>query len=295
MEIQLEIQQFGYTLNTAVIAENGDIYLTGDNKYGQLGDHGTTSSKYYQMMGKVELVYDDKVVEISGNENYQIDLNKLRYVQYAVNAYDKEIIYTLGEIKYKIQNQGLGNVSESGNITAKDGVTGATKVEIKDITNGYETYISVIINKLENASGVTYIYSVDDMIRFRDSVNAGDNYAGKTVYLMVDLDLSEVCGKEKDSWIPIGNGGTAFAGTFDGNYHEISNLYIDKPYAYAGLFASNSVDSVIMNILIDNIYIYNTYGNATTYSSSRRNFWSLYGQYLKLRNKKWKYNSSKKC
>ena len=37
MEIQLEIQQFGYTLNTAVIAENGDIYLTGDNKYGQLG------------------------------------------------------------------------------------------------------------------------------------------------------------------------------------------------------------------------------------------------------------------
>ena len=60
---------------------------------------------------------------------------------------------------------------------------------------------------------------------FRDIVNGGYNYAGKTVTLNADIDLAGT------AWTPIGNvwrksvtAENVFAGTFDGNGHTIKNL-----------------------------------------------------------------------
>ena len=69
------------------------------------------------------------------------------------------------------------------------------------------------------------INNFDDLVWFRNDVNAGKTYAGKTVTLTVNLMLT-------DEWTPIGNGtrsgssyiGNAFAGTFDGGNHTISGL-----------------------------------------------------------------------
>ena len=75
---------------------------------------------------------------------------------------------------------------------------------------------------------------------FRDSVNAGMTYAGLTVKLTADIDLST-----QGNWNPIGNryalnDGTvkdtvdgadyrkAFKGTFDGQGHTISGMFIDS-------------------------------------------------------------------
>lgn len=69
---------------------------------------------------------------------------------------------------------------------------------------------------------------------FRDDVNNGNTYEGKTVKLTADIDMSEKYGEGKESWTPIGytdrspdfaNPFCPFAGTFDGAGHKIINLY----------------------------------------------------------------------
>ena len=73
-----------------------------------------------------------------------------------------------------------------------------------------------------------YIYTVEDLINFRESVKAGETFEGKEVYLMNDLDLSLTCSEKLGSFEPIGAGSTSFRGTFHGNHHKISNLYINQ-------------------------------------------------------------------
>jgi len=104
------------------------------------------------------------------------------------------------------------------------------------------------------------IRTAQELATFRDKVNSGLTYAGKTVMLANDIDLSSVCYKVDGtkandlSWEPIGNGTTKFIGTFDGNYNIIENLYINSnKYQYAGLFAYNY--GKIQNLIIKNIYL----------------------------------------
>ncbi len=77
---------------------------------------------------------------------------------------------------------------------------------------------------LENGSGTEtdpyIINNAEDLRTFRDSVNFGNNYAGKFVRLAADIDLGN------EIWDPIGkgdNGAIAFKGTFDGNDKTILN------------------------------------------------------------------------
>jgi len=134
-------------------------------------------------------------------------------------------------------------------------LVGTTKVKIEDITNGYETEITIKVKTESNTDTVTHIYNIDDLVKFRDSVNAGNNYAGKTVYVMADIDMSPACSETVGSWTPIGATGTVFAGTFDGNYHTLSNLYYNSnAYRNVGLFVQNN--GVIQNLILEKIYIY---------------------------------------
>lgn len=82
---------------------------------------------------------------------------------------------------------------------------------------------------------------------FRDSVNAGNSYAGKTVVLLRNLNLS---GSE---WTPIGTAEHPFSGTFDGNNKTISNLKITAGN-YAGLFGYVST-ATIKNVKLANAQV----------------------------------------
>ena len=118
------------------------------------------------------------------------------------------------------------------------------------------------INRLPNTETVTYIYDASDLVAFRDAVNAGNNYSGKIVYLMDDIDLSTVCSSTLGSFMPIGATGTYFAGTFDGNYHTIKNLYMSyNTYLNLGFFAKTTETSVIKKLLLENVNIYNGYNS----------------------------------
>lgn len=98
------------------------------------------------------------------------------------------------------------------------------------------------------------IYTSKDMKRLSEVVNQNiESFSGKTVYLMNDIDLSEVCSNSNGTWNGVGNENYAFCGNFYGNGHTISNLYIESSKNCIGLFGQNN--GKILNLTITgNIY-----------------------------------------
>ncbi len=86
------------------------------------------------------------------------------------------------------------------------------------------------------------ISTAQQLAELAAEVNSGNDYHGKFIRLMNDIDLSTVCGVNIDgakvNWTPIGiSSDTPFIGTFDGSNHRITGLYIEDPAGeHKGLF-----------------------------------------------------------
>ena len=106
------------------------------------------------------------------------------------------------------------------------------------VVGWYETGVDT------NDDGVADAWTIrneGDLAAFRDKVNSTVTFAGCTVTLTADLDLSDM-----GTWIPIGEGnaggasknGGFFVGTFEGGNHLIANLHVSetKLNEGAGLF-----------------------------------------------------------
>ena len=74
--------------------------------------------------------------------------------------------------------------------------------------------------------GVYQIGNADELVWFVKKVNGGENAI--SAVLAKDIDLADVV------WAPIGNGSVAFAGSFDGAGHAVSNLTVDYTTAASG-------------------------------------------------------------
>lgn len=111
---------------------------------------------------------------------------------------------------------------------------------------------------IEN-SNTYYIANDTDLKAFRNKVNAGEAFEGKTIELTKDISLAE-------EWAPIGNGsrngstytGKAFKGIFDGKGKSISNVKITANTTDAndaiGLFGvvdGGTVKNVTLNVNIN--------------------------------------------
>ena len=105
-----------------------------------------------------------------------------------------------------------------------------------------------------NSEGQYVILSKTGLETFRDLVNSSSDatgYKGKTFLLDTDIDLNN------ELWTPIGPNADAsnkFSGTFDGQGHKISNLFVDQTdkaeYRAAGLFGA--LNGTVQNLTIDN-------------------------------------------
>lgn len=129
---------------------------------------------------------------------------------------------------------------------------------------GWGSYFNVI-RTLEqwDTDHCISIYTVDDLIAFRNKVNAGTNYNGYVVKLEANLDLSGI-----SSWTPIGRVYTDgsdkyydFYGTFDGQGHTISNLTVGSDDSYTsedghnnGLFGGTR-NATVRNLIVENATI----------------------------------------
>ena len=123
---------------------------------------------------------------------------------------------------------------------------------------------------------VAEIATAADLAAFRDYVNAGNTE--KSAKLVADIDLSTVCGKDIGNWTPI----ATYAGTFDGNNHTISNLYIEENDNYASLF-----DTIEANGTVKNLGVVSATINRTAKSTKaaaivcRKNEGTITGCYVK--------------
>ena len=89
------------------------------------------------------------------------------------------------------------------------------------------------------------IGSYAELKAFADAVNGGDDYADKLVRLDVNVEL----GGESNPWTPIGTSSNPFRGTFDGNYHVVSGLYIASGSS-VGLFGCIN-GGTVKNLVVD--------------------------------------------
>ncbi|MFA5658361.1 MAG: InlB B-repeat-containing protein [Oscillospiraceae bacterium] len=107
------------------------------------------------------------------------------------------------------------------------------------------------------------ISTADELAGFAYLVNNVNNFTGKTVKLMADIDLSGM------DWIPIGSAdGTFFKGTFEGNNKVISNMSIgtaaqpNSTITFIGLFGKLETDSIVKNLGVTNVSVYSSKSNA---------------------------------
>ena len=107
------------------------------------------------------------------------------------------------------------------------------------------------------------IRTAEELAYFAQLVNGGDAFFEKTVTLARDIDLSAVChpadeesGIAEASWTPIGLASAFFTGTFNGQHHTTSSLFIAKASKasdnnkYAALFGKVGQKGKIIDLIV---------------------------------------------
>ena len=95
-----------------------------------------------------------------------------------------------------------------------------------------------------------YVATLTDLSNFRDSVNQGNSYSGKTITQISDINLQ--C-NSSNQWIPIGNSSITFSGTYDGNKKKISGIYINNTDIEQSLFGR--INGNLKNVIMSDGYI----------------------------------------
>ncbi len=103
--------------------------------------------------------------------------------------------------------------------------------------------------------GVYQIQNGRELSVFSTLVNSGDIKAKAA--LIADIDMAE----DSESFEPIGNDGSRYAGIFDGQGHKISNLTVKHEGDYAGLFGVVQTPAIIRNVVLDATCHLETTGN----------------------------------
>lgn len=115
----------------------------------------------------------------------------------------------------------------------------------------------------EDGTKVYEISTVEDLYGFA-KLSATTNFAGEEIRLANDISVNKgdatnwAVNKPINSWIPVGlfeKTGNAFAGTFDGQGHAISGIYLSHNSNNYGLFAGISTGSLLKNFSLTNSYM----------------------------------------
>ncbi|WP_317043290.1 GLUG motif-containing protein, partial [Parabacteroides timonensis] len=135
------------------------------------------------------------------------------------------------------------------------------------------------LEPVDEDGNVYHISTAAELAKLADLVNAGDNFADKTVILQNDIVLNvgvldgvgELKGgrTEFHPWTPIGKDDEKpFKGTFDGNGKKVSGVYIlddNNESTYLGLFGYLGEDGKIENVGVEDSYVKGTTGQYVYY------------------------------
>ena len=207
--------------------------------------------------GTTQLDFTIKEIEANGNisvDNGDIVLNLDVHIEGIASDNNQPIVVKLGKVLptgldetelklYHVENGRrveMTKVASAANFEIHnqytyDPATGEVTIYVASFSTFYavQTTASKWVDDTvadtswynENASEFV-LEDVADFLGFRDLVDSGVTFAGKTVKLGVDIDLN---GK---LFNPIGGGwayqnGKTFNGTFDGDNHTIYNIYVN--------------------------------------------------------------------
>ena len=259
------------------------------------GNGGNTSYNTLTWNGESHLVTspmdienDNQVFlfEDAGNSKYYLKnviagkyLNKISAGNYRSQVVDKESACKVNVVSYAVAGQFKLHNSESSNsnhcLFAENHPTETVPYACAGWDNGANSasawrLVSVEAETLLGAGEKDSPYlinNVDELILFRNSVNAGETkYSAPGVYVALGADI-DLAGQ---NWVGIGsmNAEHGFMGNFDGNGKTIKNLTIDNPAliggaAYAGLFSlTEGVDennqNYVKDLTIENVTINTT-------------------------------------
>ena len=196
-------------------------------------------------------IYYPKGIEYNDKINYTLDT----YTQ--INTYIKasleiENVDTKSvKLIAKGINVGGDRIIDSYNFyidgTLKETVKTTDETASYNFNTTFGDYIAYV--ELKDTEGNTYksneinysdytIETSKELATFRDNVNNGNFYKGKTITLLNDIDLSDVCGETIGTWTPIGKDPQNFKGIFDGRSYTIKNLYVKEDGNFKALFGN---------------------------------------------------------
>ncbi len=239
----------GLTVSVAVAtASHGGLSLlfANDSPYSLSLDneHAITGSSGFVSVRTADGNYID--FSYSNASSSSGNFGKLRKSGYLLNAYDDGKTYknALGTLKsitvtfdgdlsleYSWGREIYFDDYLSEEVSLTSGVAFNFKNEepnyFKIKANSETTITSVSLsyscgtnNEYPESYGIITVKNESELKALRDAVNGGDSYAGKTIYVVNDISLTQ-----SDFGSPIGTGSNmVFSGTFNGLGYTISNL-----------------------------------------------------------------------
>jgi len=119
----------------------------------------------------------------------------------------------------------------------------------------------------------------------------GTDFAKKTIKLGADITVNS--GNAADwanaapalAWRPIASKNLPFAGTFDGQMHTISGIYVNADERNSGFFSATGETSVVKNLKIANSYLTSTAGElGSVAGQGRGTFDTVYSEAIVVGN-----------
>ncbi|MCL2851397.1 MAG: hypothetical protein FWE01_03480, partial [Firmicutes bacterium] len=128
--------------------------------------------------------------------------------------------------------------------------------DVWEIRAGYNDNLPLLRNlpfvadeRLGSESNPILINNLDELVQFRNSVNAGNTFFGQVVRLTDSINLAD------EEWLPIGSSVVNhFGGTFEGGGHFIRNMTITRSAAQTGFFGFTNA-ATIRNLGFVNVNI----------------------------------------
>ena len=204
---------------------------------------------------KIILLEDPKEIDIS--DEMEVALGQTETIKVTLTPSN-----AIAEINWTIEDN---TIAELKNGTIKGLKTGNTTVTASvTLQDGSIIKDTCTINVYQK---VTIINTADELRAFAQEVNKGKSFENELVKLGKDIDLG---GKQEDEstwWTSIGyyNSSTDymyFKGTFDGQNHEISGIYINNENQ-RGLFYNIS-GATIKNLGVTNSYFKSKFASSIT-------------------------------
>lgn len=246
-------KEFKTTLSSDIV----DIYIVNEQSHNIYYVKGITldSKIYYTIPGeytKVELPSIASISSSSINGNVATLTIKGVNKRHGISAIK---LYVAGT-EYKAYNYDTNNTEMK-----------TETVQIENLEFGEDTYCYIEVTDTEGQTVQSEVLTIKnedtiatakDLRKFATLVNEGNTFEGKAIKQIADINLQ--C-SETNQWTPIGNIDTNFCfnGTYDGNNHTISEIYIDNSSDFQALFSVLGEKGTIKNLKVSGNIIGNSW------------------------------------